>query len=764
MRPRNLFFIYLALVAIPLIVGGIYAGISLNGELPSLEELENPKPELATQILAEDGEILDQFFVKRRSYLQYDSIPKAFINGLLATEDREFYNHWGLHTGRIVKAFVKNILSLRLKGEGASTLTQQLARNLYNMYLSHEKSLSRKVREAYTAIQIERTYTKNEILELFANTVYFGRGAYGIQVAAQVYFGKNAGALSVAECALLAGIIQRPFSFESAKNIERAMRRRNLVLMLMHEQGFIDDRTFENASRSKIKYAKSEETISGKGIAPHFVEMLRQQLQDDPLLQGYNLYRDGLVITTTLNAKMQRSANQAVEEHFKLFQAEFNKNWNWSKHTDVFNDVLQKAVKNHPDYTSAEANEKDAVKNRLQQDQRFLDSVRTEATRIQTGLVCIESQSGKIRAMVGSSVLGREARYSLNHAVQIRRQPGSSFKPFVYSAAMLNGVTQETMIDCGPFSFTLPDGKVWSLSARKKGEDGPVPLATALKLSMNPVAARLVTQYTSPREVVDLAKRMGIKSKLPAVPAIALGAAEVSPLEMTSAFSVFPNQGMHIEPYSILKIEDRFGNVLFDRTKQPGDVNDALDPKVANDMTNMMRNVVNSGTATKIRQFYRYEAAGKTGTTNDYADAWFVGFTPQLSCGVWVGFDDMRVKFTGWYGQGGAAAAPIWGRFMGKVYADDTYNSAMGFGSGFTGDIPTKDMLPTEMPLENITDPNDETTEQETIAQPKTTKPLLPSLQEKNSQEKNSQEKNSQEKKNEPPKPPTKQTPLPRLK
>ncbi len=748
MRPRNLFLAYLLLVALPIGAGIIYAGISLNGDLPSLEELENPKPELATQILAEDGEVLDQFFVKRRSYLQYDSIPKAFIQGLLATEDSEFYNQWGLHVGSIAKAFIKNILSLRLKGEGASTLTQQLARNLYNMYLSHEKSLSRKIREAYTAIQIERTYTKNEILELFANTVYFGRGAYGIQVAAQVYFGKNASDLNVAECALLAGIIQRPFSFESAKNVERAMRRRNLVLTLMHEQGFIDTRTFENASRSKIKYAKSEETISVKGIAPHFVEMLRQQLQDDPLLSGYNLYRDGLTITTTLNAKMQRSANQAVEEHFKSFQPEFNKNWNWAKHTDVFNDVLSKAIKNHPDYVAADGNEKEAVKQRLQSTQRFLDSVRLEATRIQTGLVCIESQSGKIRAMVGSSVLGREARYSLNHAVQIRRQPGSSFKPFVYAAAMLNGVTQETMIESGPFSFTLPDGKVWSLAARKNGEAGPVSLATALKLSMNPVAARLVTQYTSPREVVDLAKRMGIKSKLPIVPAIALGAAEVSPLELTSAFSVFPNQGMHIEPYAILKIEDRFGNVIFDRSKQPREVNDALDPKVANEMTSMMRNVVNSGTATKIRQFYRYEAAGKTGTTNDYADAWFVGFTPQLSCGVWVGFDDMRVKFTGWYGQGGAAAAPIWGRFMGKVYADGVYNSAMGFGSGYTGDIPTKDMIPTEMPLENIAEPDTEVPQQEQVASPKTTKPVLPLLQEK---------------KTEPTKPQSKQTPLPRL-
>lgn len=750
MRPRNLFLAYLCILLIPIIAGSVYVGFSLNGDLPSLEELENPKPELATQILAEDGEILDQFFVKRRSYLQYDSIPKAFIQGLLATEDREFYNHWGLHAFRIVKAFIKNILSLRLKGEGASTLTQQLARNLYNMYLSHEKSLSRKVREAYTAIQIERTYTKNEILELFANTVYFGRGAYGIQVAAQVYFGKNANELSVAECAFLAGIIQRPFSFESAKNIERALRRRNLVLTLMHEQNYIDGRTFENALRAKIKYAKSDETISGKGIAPHFVEMLRQQLQDDPLLSGYNLYRDGLIITTTLSTKMQRSANQSVEEHFKLFQAEFNKNWNWSKHTEVFNDVLQKAVKNHPDYTSSEANEKENIRSRLLADQRFIDSVKTEATRIQTGMVCIEVQTGKIRAMVGSSVLGREARYSLNHAVQIRRQPGSSFKPFVYASAMLNGATQETMVESGPFSFTLPDGKIWSLAARKRGEAGPVSLATAIKLSINPVAARLVTQYTTPRDVVDLAKRMGIKSRLPVVPAIALGAAEVSPLEMTSAFAVFPNQGMYIEPYSILKIEDRFGNVLFDRTKQPREVSDALDPKVANEMTLMMRNVVNSGTATKVRQFYRYEAAGKTGTTNDYADAWFVGFTPQLSCGVWVGFDDMRVKFTGWYGQGGAAAAPIWGRFMGKVYADGTYNSAMGFGSGYTGDIPTKDMLPTEMQLENVTEDDPAPPEQQSlIAEPKTTKPMLPPLQDK---------------KTEPAKQQTKPSGLPRLK
>jgi penicillin-binding protein 1A len=301
---------------------------------------------------------------------------------------------------------------------------------------------------------------------------------------------------------------------------------------------------------------------------------------------------------------------------------------------------------------------------------KFIDSVKRKATTIQTGINIIDPLTGYILAMIGGTTetgtYTEEARYALNHAVQIKRQPGSSFKPFVYASAMINGVTPETMIESGPFSYTLPSGRIWSPSG---SGSGLVPLSTGLKYSINTVAARLITEYTSPSEVIALAHRMGIKSTLDPYPTLALGAEEITPLEITSAFGTFLNQGISIDPIIITKIEDRRGNILYERKKQL-QLTDALQPSIAKAMVKMMRGVVQGGTAASVKEFYPFEAAGKTGTTNDYADAWFIGLTPQLAAGVWVGFDDRRIKFTGWYAQGGKAAAPIWGRMMGKIYRD----------------------------------------------------------------------------------------------
>jgi penicillin-binding protein 1A len=368
---------------------------------------------------------------------------------------------------------------------------------------------------------------------------------------------------------------------------------------------------------------------------------------------------------------MQRHTNSAVAEHMKKFQAVFRQNWSWRDKSNLLSLLITQAVKEKPEYIQNKDPQKRAQMIQLAKNNpKFIDSVKRKATTIQTGINIIDPLTGYILAMIGGTTetgtYTEEARYALNHAVQIKRQPGSSFKPFVYASAMINGVTPETMIESGPFSYTLPSGRIWSPSG---SGSGPVPLSTGLKYSINTVAARLITEYTSPSEVIALAHRMGIKSTLDPYPTLALGAEEITPLEITSAFGTFLNQGISIDPIIITKIEDRRGNILYERKKQL-QLTDALQPSIAKAMVKMMRGVVQGGTAASVKEFYPFEAAGKTGTTNDYADAWFIGLTPQLAAGVWVGFDDRRIKFTGWYAQGGKAAAPIWGRMMGKIYRD----------------------------------------------------------------------------------------------
>lgn len=666
--PRTVLRAFLYGITGIVVAVAIYVAIVLSDGLPTLEQLENPKQDLATQVFSSDGVLLEHFATTRRTSIPYDSIPRNFVNALIATEDRAFYEHWGVHTMRIVKATVKNILAMRTK-EGASTITQQLARNLY---FTQEQTLARKIREAWTALQIERTYTKNEILEMYANTVYYGRGAYGIQVAAQVYFNKQPMELSTGECAYLVGLFKAPEKYNSDDSA--GIARRNLILGMMHEASFINDAQWARASSEPL--AKPSPAQISRGIAPHFVEMIRQQLGRDgdgnDKLKGYDLYRDGLVIHTTLNASIQRYANLAIAEHLGQYQQLFDKNFSWKSKGALLNSLLERAIVKKSDYISATPDQRKRIMERYKRDRKFVDSVKRDATTIQTGLVVIDPRTGGILAMVGASPQSMRnnpaARYSLNHVTQIRRQPGSSFKPFVYAAALESGLTPDSPIESGPFSIVLPSGDVWAPAGSSKN-GGPMPLRTALKFSTNSVAARLITEHTSASKVVGLCQRMGIVSPLRPVPSIALGSVEVTPLEMTSAYGIFINQGVAVPTAAITRIEDRMGNVLYE-ARLPSAVNDAISPSVARNMISMMRGVVDGGTGSSIRRFFKYDAAGKTGTTNDFADAWFIGYTPQLVAGVWVGFDDRRIQFTGDYGQGGRAAAPAWGRLMQKVYDD----------------------------------------------------------------------------------------------
>lgn len=633
--------------------------------LPSLEELENPKPILASKVFSADGELIGQFFIENRIETNIDSLPKHLIEALIATEDKNFYDHWGVDLGRFFKAMIKNIITLSFtEGEGASTITQQCAKNLYNLKSGRENALDkivRKIREWISAVQIEKNFTKNEILELYLNVSYFGRGAYGIESAAKIYFNKKASELSLPESALLIALLKSSEYYDPVKNYDNALRRRNVVLNNMVVNGYLTESEYQKLKRLPIHLA-TDRPSAIRTDAPHFMEYIRLQLTPIVEKYGYDLYRDGLNIYTTLDMKMQRIANRSAAKHISEYQELFNKNWNWERNKSLLSDLLDKAIKNNPAYRNAtDITEKTKIYNSLKSSQSFIDSVKKEAVKIEVGFVVIDPHNGHIKALVGGT--NQEFGRGLNHVTGIRRQPGSAFKPFVYTTAIENGYFP---------AFTLLNQRFdyngWSPENADKEYTGYETLRWGLAYSVNVIAGRMtISDIAPPTQVISIAKRMGIKSKLDPFPAIALGTMEVSPLEITSAFGTFANRGVHVEPISILRIEDRNGILIEEFSPQSVQ---AISPETASIMADMMQDVVNYGTGAGVRRYFQYPAAGKTGTTQKFSDAWFVGYTPDLVAGVWVGFDDHRVKFTNWYGQGAKAALPIWAMFMQSAYKE----------------------------------------------------------------------------------------------
>jgi len=638
----------------------IWMWIAIGKGLPTLDQLENPHPELATQLISADGERLDQYYIKNRTTISLKNVPQGLIAALIATEDRDFYKHWGINFWGNIRAAWTDLVTLSPR-QGASTITQQLARNLY---LTQEKSMIRKLREMASAVQIERTHTKNEILEMDLNVAYFGRGAYGIEAASQVYFAKDVNQLSPAESAYLVGLLKGPENYDPDDAYERAIARRNTVLDNMVDAKYLAE---DRAQQYKAEPIRVQAMKGYTGIAPHFVEMIRQDLTKRPELQGYDLYRDGLVVYTTLNATMQRAANKAVEEHTSNYQKTIvDKRWNWNSHKGLLDSLVTKAIHSNSEYRIAQAGAlRHTVEQHLRSSSAFIDSVKTAAARMQCGFVCLDQSTGQILAMVGSSNF-RTSRYGLNHVTQIVRQPGSAFKPIIYASCFERGASPETPVSNEPIS--IPDGDhVWS-PGNFEGEaaGGMRTIRTALQYSINLCAVHAVLEITSINDVVKMAKRLGLKSNIPPYPSIALGTAEVNPLELTSAYSTFANEGVRATPYAIVRVEDRNGKIIY---KSHPEFDNVLEPRICHMMTSALTDVVNAGTATRIRSLgFHFPAAGKTGTTQNYADAWFLGYTPHFTAGVWVGFDDKRVTFTGADGQGGRAAAPIWGLFMKYVY------------------------------------------------------------------------------------------------
>lgn len=646
------------------VIGVIFLAlfIYIISGLPSLEELENPTPQLASKVYTADGELLGQFFIENRIETDIDSLPPFLIDALIATEDRKFYDHWGVDLSRFFKAMIKNVFTF--SREGASTITQQLAKNLYELKSYDENIFEtgiRKIREWISAIQIEKNYTKKEILELYLNVSYFGRSAYGIESASKVYFNKKAMALTVPEAALFVALLKSPVYYDPIRRVENAVARRNLVMYNMVVTGKLSEEEYEKLKALPINLAS--EKIGGTiSEAPHFMEYIRQKLTPIADEYGFDLYRDGINIYTTLDLGMQKIANKVVAQHLQEYQTLFDKNWNWNRNKDVLSALIDKAIKNNTRYrAAADKQEKAEIYNSLKNDQNFIDSVKKAESTIQAGFVVIDPATGHIKAMVGgeNQYFGR----GLNHVTGIKRQPGSSFKAIVYTVGIDNGYSPAYTLLNQKFNYNG-----WSPENSDHEYSGYMTLREALAYSVNVVSGRLtIGDIAPPSQVVKYANKMGINSKLNPYPSLALGTSEVSPLELTSAFGTIANNGVHVEPVSVLKIEDRNGILITEFTPE---YTEAISPQTASVVTSMLQDVVNYGTGAGVRRYFQYPAAGKTGTTQNFSDAWFVGFTPKLAAGAWVGFDDHRVKFTNWYGQGARAALPIWAKFMEGVYKE----------------------------------------------------------------------------------------------
>lgn len=665
-RRRRIIWSVFAFLVVSIIIGNLFFFKHVIDGLPPLEDLENPKPKLASNVFSSDGELIGQFFRENRMSTDIDSIPDFAINALIGTEDREFYDHWGVDLQRFVQAQIKNIIFMTR--EGASTITQQMIKNQYYLKVGSEtpfETIVRKFREWITAVRIEQTYTKKEILEMYFNISYFGRGAYGIETATKMYFNKELKDLTLPEAAILIALLKSPSYYDPVRHTDNALRRRNLVMYNMIEPGFITRAEYDSLKNVPIDIS-IEEVRKGfvSEIAPHYTEYVRQQMEELSKVYGFDIYEDGLTIYTSLDTRMQRFANTAVKTHLDEFQAQFDKNWNWRYHRDVLDGILEKAAKNTRDYRNAKTREeKQAVIDSYSKNVAFVDSVQKIAQTIEVGFVVLDVPTGEIKAMVGGR--DQEFSYGLNHVTQIRRQPGSSFKPVIYTVAMDNGLYPAYPILNQPFVYG-PDE--WSPNNFDMSTGGFVTLRDGLRESMNIIAARLIIEdHVQLWKVKKYAERMGIKTRLNLVPSIALGSSEVSPMELTSVYATLANKGIYTEPISILKIEDKDGILIDSFSPQRSE---AISAETAYLVTNMMQSVVDDigGSGRRIRNYFQRPAAGKTGTTQDYGDAWFVGFTPQFAAGAWVGFDDRRVSFTGAYGQGARAALPIWAMFMKEAY------------------------------------------------------------------------------------------------
>jgi penicillin-binding protein 1A len=659
----------------------VYLGVF--GKLPSLAELENPSMLSSSEIYAADGTLMGKYYLKDRTNVKYNDISPTVIDALISTEDERFYQHSGID----IKSLARAVIFLGSEG-GASTITQQLAKNLLNQGNNNKAiRVIEKFKEWIVAIKLERNFTKEEIASLYLNMVSYGDEIYGIRNAAKTYFQKEPSRLNIEESAVLVGLLKGNTLYNPRRNPKAALDRRNTVIDQMVRNDFLPE---AEAAKLKVKpidlkYKKMDENA---GIGPYFRDVLRDEVKkwckenkNPKTGNPYEIYKDGLKIYTTINPRMQEYAEIAVFRHMKNLQKVFSNQFNiksgavWESKEGKR--VLENAMKQSERWKNLKEDElsEDEIRASFKQKVPMkvfawnqkrekdtvmtpLDSIKYHKMMLQTGFLVVDPYNGEVKAWVGGI---DHKTFKFDHVnINTKRQVGSTFKPLLYTLGVTNGYTPETQLPGGPINM---GGKVIT------GSGGP--MAICLAYSKNPGAVFLINQLGVQR-TVDFAKQCGIESKIPVVPSIALGSADISLIEMVRSYSMFPGRGFNVKPYFVTRIEDRNGNVLASFSPKGEEVISEADAYV---MTKMMQGVVDFGTGRALRSAYGItsEMAGKTGTTNDNADGWFIGFTPQLIAGVWVGADDPFLKLL--YTTGGAQMAmPAYGYFFQEVYKDKTLN------------------------------------------------------------------------------------------
>lgn len=710
-------------------------GLGVFGPLPTFEQLENPTSNLATEIISDDGQLLGTFYVQNRSFVSYDEISPNLVGALISTEDIRFYRHSGIDFRGLSRVFVKTIIMGNESAGGGSTVSQQLAKQLFPRDTTIHSGILRKAnlivtkfKEWIVAVKLERNYTKEEILAMYFNMVPFGNNAWGVKTASKIYFDKNPADLNVEESALLVGMLNAPSRYNPLRHTERATNKRNFVLDKMYNNELLTKEQVDSLSALPIKLKFNPMDNTG-GIAPYFREMLRMVLtakkpnsnnyfdmdmyrqdsarwESDPLYgwcnknlkpdgTPYNLYKDGLKIYTTVNSKLQKYAEDALRDHMansvqKDFDAQ-QKRMNYRVYSsDIDNAKVQQLLQNAIRQTERYRNLKNAGASSDQINKSFntpadmtifsykgdidtvmtpLDSIKYYKRFLRASFVAIEPQTGNVRAWVGGVDY---TNFKYDQVYQGKRQVGSTFKPFLYTLAMQEGMKPCDMAPNVPVTFELADGNTWTPKNATAKYLEPyygkmVTLKFGLANSINNISAYLMKQF-SPQAVVDLAHKMGIKSYLDPVVSICLGPSDITLLEMVSAYGTFVNKGVHVDPIAVLRIEDKHGNTLASFAPQK---NEAINDQTAYVMIEMLKGVVEKGTAARLSYLYKVpgEKAGKTGTTNNNSDGWFIGMTPRLVAGAWVGGEERSIHLTN-RGEGAAVAMPIFANFIKKVYAD----------------------------------------------------------------------------------------------
>nr|WP_310594057.1 transglycosylase domain-containing protein [Flavobacterium sp.] len=688
----------------------LFASWGLLGSMPSFEDLENPDSNLATEIISADGVVIGKYFEKNRSQLKYSDLPKNLVQALVATEDARFYEHSGIDGRGTLRA----ILSFGTSG-GASTLTQQLAKQLFHgegsKFLPFR--IIQKAKEWIIAIRLERQYTKNEIIAMYCNVYDFGNNSVGVNSAAKTYFSKEPKNLTIDESAILVGMFKNSGLYNPVKNPEGVRNRRNVVLKQMEKAEIITEAQKLKLQSLPIKLDFKLESHKD-GTATYFREYLREYMkkwvEDNKKPDGsdYNIYKDGLRIYTTIDSRMQLHAEEAVEAHMANLQEEFfnqakdNKNAPFVNISQAETDrIMNKAMKASARWSIMESNEKseEEIIASFKQKTKMkvftwkgerdtimtpLDSIRYYKHFLQSGLMAMEPQTGNIKAWVG----GINYKYfQYDHVGQGARQVGSTFKPFVYATAIEQlGMSPCDSILDGPFMIRKGEHNVtedWEPRNSDNKYRGMVTLKKALANSINTVSAKLIDK-TGPEAVVELTHKLGVTSEIPAQPSIALGAVEITVQDMVAAYSTFANQGVYVKPQFITKIEDKSGLVIYEPIPESHDV---LNKDIAFAVIKLLEGVTEGGSGERLRTqgggngdnrwtgypyMFTNPIAGKTGTTQNQSDGWFMGMVPNLVTGVWVGCEDRSARFKGLtYGQGATAALPIWGYFMKKCYEDE---------------------------------------------------------------------------------------------